>query len=140
MRRGLTLLELLLAIVIACLVLAIALPSFQTFRDRLMVGEEVQRLVSAHRRARSIAILQSQAVVLSVRPDSLSIRTEKGDDLVWAGEGPLSRGVDLAGGERRFAFSPVGITTGLSNASLTLRRGNATRIIVVSRLGRVRVQ
>ncbi|MEO7985231.1 MAG: GspH/FimT family pseudopilin [Gemmatimonadales bacterium] len=140
MQRGLTLPELLLAIVIACLTMAIALPGIQAFRDRLMVTEEVQRLISAHRRARVAAILQSQPLVLVVSADSLSISTVEGHDVVWAASGPLSRGVDLAGGERHFVFSPVGITTGVSNASLTLSRGNATRTIVISRLGRVRVQ
>lgn len=140
MRRGLTLPELLLVIVIAGLMMAIALPGIQAFRDRLMVTEEVQRLVSAHRRARVAAILQSQPVVLAVSADSLSIRTEEGHDVVWTAAGPLSHGVALAGGEHHFFFSPVGITTGVSNASLTLSRGNATKTIVISRLGRVRVQ
>jgi prepilin-type N-terminal cleavage/methylation domain-containing protein len=140
MRRGLTLPELLLAIIISGLIMGIALPGVQSLRNQLIVEEAVQQVVAAHRRARTMAILQSQAVVLSVRPDSLSIRTDSGDSLLWTAAGPFSIGAALAGGERRFTFSPVGITTGLSNASLTITREQASRTIVVSRLGRVRVQ
>jgi Tfp pilus assembly protein FimT len=40
---------------------------------------------------------------------------------------------------RQVTFSPVGISSGLSNASFRLQRGAASRTVVVSRLGRVRV-
>jgi Tfp pilus assembly protein FimT len=36
-------------------------------------------------------------------------------------------------------FSPVGMTIGLSNATFQLRRAAAARVVVVSRLGRVRI-
>jgi Tfp pilus assembly protein FimT len=45
----------------------------------------------------------------------------------------------LAGPIRILTFSPVGITTGLSNASFRLTRGAVSRTVVVSRLGRVRL-
>lgn len=140
MRRGLTLLELLLAIVISGLILGIALPQFGQVRDRLMVDEQVWRIVSAHRRARIAAILESQEVVLSVAADSLSIRNPASHETLWREAGPSSRGVGLAGGSKLIHFSPIGITTGVSNASFALSRGKAFRTIVVSRLGRVRVQ
>lgn len=140
MRRGLSLLELLLAIALSGLLLGIALPGFGSFRDRLMVDEEVRRLVSAHRRARITAILQSTPVVLSIGPDSLTIRADSEPDMGWEEAGPTARGVELAGGSRRLTFSPVGITTGVSNGSFTLSRGGAARTVVVSRLGRLRVR
>lgn len=140
MARGLTLLELLLAIVISGLILGISLPRFAGVRDRLMVDEEVWRIVSAHRRARITAILESQEVVLSVAADSLSIRTMAGRETLWQEAGPSSHGVGLAGGSRQITFSPIGITTGVSNASFALSRGQALRTIVVSRLGRLRIQ
>jgi prepilin-type N-terminal cleavage/methylation domain-containing protein len=140
MRRGLTLLELLLAIIISSLILGISLPRFAEARDRLVVNEEVWRIVSAHRRARITAILESQEVVLSVAADSLSIRTTASHETLWREAGPSFHGVELAGGSKQITFSPVGITTGVSNASFALSRGQALRTIVVSRLGRLRVQ
>ena len=140
MRRGLTLLELLLAIVISGLLLGVSLPRFAAARDRLMVDEEVRRLTSAHRRARITAILQSRAIVLFVSADSLSLSDVVDPAVSWREPGPASRGVGLAGGARQIIFSPVGMSMGVSNASFRLSRGSATRTVVVSRLGRVRVQ
>ncbi|MGH7499336.1 MAG: GspH/FimT family pseudopilin [Gemmatimonadales bacterium] len=140
MRRGMSLLELLLAIAVSGLLLGIALPRLSSLRDHLMVDEEVRRLVSAHRRARITAILQSTPVVLSIGPESLTIHAASEPDVGWEEAGPTSRGVELAGGSKRLTFSPVGITTGVSNASFTLSRGAAARTVVVSRLGRLRVR
>lgn len=140
MRRGQSLIELLLAIVISSLIMGISLPRLGAARDRLMVAEQVGRIVSAHHRARMAAILESRDVVLSIAAESLSIRTTEGHATLWLEPGPSSGGVELAGGPKQITFSPIGITTGLSNASFALSRGEAFRTVIVSRLGRVRVQ
>ena len=132
--------ELLIALVVAGLLLGVTLPRFGEFRDRLSVDEEVRRLVSAHRRARITAILQSTQVVLSIAPDLLSIRADSGPEVSWDEAGPTARGVELAGGPKKLTFSPIGITTGVSNATFTLRRGGAAKSVIVSRLGRLRVK
>ncbi len=140
MRRGYSLLETLLSLVIAGILLGITLPRFGDFRDRLAVTEEAVRIAAAHRRARVMAILQSRPVVLTVNPDSLIITAEPDSKPQWAQEGPAAHGVALAGGVRRISFSPVGITTGVSNATFNLTRGAASRAVVVSRLGRLRIR
>jgi prepilin-type N-terminal cleavage/methylation domain-containing protein len=139
MRRGSSLLELLLALAIAGLLLGIALPRFGLFRDQLAVGEEAGRIAAAHRRARITAILESRAVVLTISPDSLTISTDIDSGTTWVQPGPSAQGVTLAGGSRQLTFSPVGITTGLSNSTFRLSRGAASRTVVVSRLGRLRI-
>jgi len=139
MRRGFSLLELLLAIAIAGLLLGIALPQFGLFRDRLAVGAAAERIAAAHRRARITAILQSHPVVLTIDADSLSIVVEADSGANWKEPGPSAHGVALAGGSRQLTFSPVGITAGLSNATFRLTRGAAIRTVVVSRLGRLRM-
>lgn len=140
MRRGQSLLELLLAIAISSLIMGISLPRLAAARDRLMVDEQVRRIVSAHRRARMAAILQSQEVVLSVAADTLSIRIEEGHETLWLEEGPSFGGVELTGGPKQITFSPIGVTTGVSNASFSLSRGQALRTVIASRLGRLRIQ
>jgi prepilin-type N-terminal cleavage/methylation domain-containing protein len=139
MRRGSSLLELLLALAIAGLLLGIALPRFGLFRDQLAVGEEAGRIAAAHRRARITAILESRAVLLTISPDSLTISTDTDSGITWVQPGPSAHGVTLAGGSRQLTFSPVGIATGLSNATFRLSRGSASRTVVVSRLGRLRM-
>ena len=139
MRRGYTLLEIVLSLVIAGLLLGIALPRFGAFRDQLAVREESGRIAAAHRRARITAILQSRPVVLTIGPDSLTIVAEADSGVPWSQAGPAAHGVTLAGGSRELTFSPLGITTGVSNATFRLTRGAFTRTVVVSRLGRLRI-
>jgi prepilin-type N-terminal cleavage/methylation domain-containing protein len=139
MRRGITLIELLLVLTVTGLLFGIVLPRFATLADGLAVEQAAQHLVGAHRRARMTAILESSQIVLTIAPESLVIRLGSGGPASWRGSGPADGGVALAGGAKQIVFSPVGITTGLSNASFQLTRGNARRTVVVSRLGRARI-
>ena len=139
MRRGVSLLELVLVLVIIGIMLAIALPRVSAYADRLAVDRAALDIVSAHRRARITAILRSQVVELRVGAAELSIRSRGDTAYLWRADGPAASHVALAGPIRTLTFSPVGITTGLSNASFRLTRGAITRTVVVSRLGRVRL-
>ena len=139
MRRGVTLLELALVLAIMGLMAGIAVPRFQRVADSLAVHHAALDLVSAHRRARIIAILQNRMVELTVRADSLAIRTPGAPADLWHAPGPQAEGVSLTGPTHPLVFSPVGLTVGVSNASFRLRRGAATRTVIVSRLGRLRV-
>jgi prepilin-type N-terminal cleavage/methylation domain-containing protein len=139
MRRGFTLLELALVLSIAGLMLGIALPRLGALHDSLTVERAAQEIIAAHQRARIIAITQSQPALLTVAPDRFTIRLRGATTAFWEGIGPTALGVSLEGPPRIMTFSPVGMTMGLSNASFRLRRGDAARIVVVSRLGRVRI-
>ena len=138
MRRGATLLELALCLVVLGLLLAISLPRLQEAADRLAVHQAALDLVSAHRRARIGAILQSRVLELTIDSMALVIRQRGSTREVWRAPGPAATHVSLPGPPRTMSFSPVGITLGLSNASFSLSRGAATRTVIVSRLGRVR--
>jgi Tfp pilus assembly protein FimT len=139
MRRGATLLELVLVLVVIGTLTAIAEPRIRGFSDSLAVHRAALEIVSAHRRARISAILQSRIVDLTISAGRLSIRPRGGPADTWSAPGPAAEGVTLAGPSRVIAFSPVGISFGLSNASFPLSRGDASRTVVVSRLGRVRI-
>jgi prepilin-type N-terminal cleavage/methylation domain-containing protein len=140
MRRGLSLLELLLAIAIAGLLLGIGLPSLASVVDGLAVRNEAWRIVAAHRRARITAVLRSRQVVLTVSADSLIVRAANDPDVAWKEAGPSSSGVTLSGGPKEITFLPIGITVGVANASFTLSRGSAARTVILSRLGRLRME
>jgi type IV fimbrial biogenesis protein FimT len=138
MPRGFTLVETLLCMAVLGLLLGIALPRYSTVKDQLTVNDEAGRIAAAHRRARTTAILMSRPVVLTIATDSIVIEADSVDR--WSTPGPAAAGVALAGGARRITFSPIGIATGVSNATFLLTRGSATRTVIVSRLGRLRVQ
>lgn len=139
MRRGLTLLELVLVLAIMGLVAGIAIPQFQRVADTLAVHNAALGIVSAHRRARMSAILQNRPLELTIRADTLAIRAPGAPEDLWHAAGPQADGVELTGPTYALVFSPVGLTMGVSNASYRLTRGTATRTVIVSRLGRLRV-
>jgi prepilin-type N-terminal cleavage/methylation domain-containing protein len=139
MRRGATLLELVLVLVIIGTLTAIAEPRIRGLADSLAVQRAALEIVSAHRRARISAILQSHIVELTISAAELSMRPRGATAATWRAPGPAAEGVTLTGPSHVIAFSPVGISIGLSNASFPLSRGAASRTVVVSRLGRVRI-
>jgi prepilin-type N-terminal cleavage/methylation domain-containing protein len=139
MKSGFTLPEVALALVVAALLLGIALPRFTALKQELAVEQMAQSLVSAHRRARILAITVGHPAVLSVADRSLRITLDGAAQPQWVAPGPLDQGVSITGTPRDLAFSPLGITAGLSNATFQLRLGSATRTVVISRLGRIRI-
>jgi prepilin-type N-terminal cleavage/methylation domain-containing protein len=141
MRRGFTLFELLLVVSIVALLLASALPRAGHLLDSITVEQAAQRLAAAHARARILAVVQSRVALLLIRPDSVTLRLIQGRDTttVWTAAGPSAAGVTLTGPARTIVFSPIGMTTGVSNATYVLVRGPARRQLIISRLGRVRI-
>jgi len=139
MKSGFTLLETALALAVAGLLLGIALPRFTALKQGVIVERAAQNLVAAHRRARNIAIVHGRPAILSVAAPTLRITLVGAGQPHWTSPGPVQDGVTLAGPPRDLTFSPLGITTGLSNASFLLSLGSASRTVVVSRLGRVRI-
>lgn len=139
MRHGHTLIELTLTLAVAGLALGIALPRLAAVQDTLEVDQAAREVATAHRRARIAAITRSRPVVLTISPDSLAYRVAGASARLWRAPGPARNGVVLASPPRQITFSPVGITTGLANASFRLLRGSASRTVVLSRLGRVRI-
>ena len=143
MRRGFSILELLLALVVAGLLAALSLPAIGALHDRLRTDAAARALVAAHRRARFIALAEQRVVMLELTPARLAIRAvESPVDTVlrWEGGGPAVEGVLVTGMPHQAAFGPAGIGLGLANATFVLQRGGAARQVIVSRYGRVRLQ
>lgn len=144
MRNGVTLLELLLVLVLIGVLAGFVIPGSAALADRLAVEHQAARLVTAYRSAWVAARMQQRIAILRVTSDSLSIRTvQQADDpdttLAWSGPGPSVGGVSLTSPAHTSTFGPDGLGLGVSNATHVLARGKASRRIIVSRLGRVRV-
>jgi prepilin-type N-terminal cleavage/methylation domain-containing protein len=144
MRRGFTLLELLIVLSILGVLAGIVIPSSAALADRLAVEHQAARILTAYRSAWVAARMQQRLAILRVSPDTLTIRTVSGAGspdtvLAWLAPGPSVAGVALASPAYTSVFGPDGLGMGLSNTTHVLRKGNATRKVVVSRLGRVRI-
>ena len=140
--RGVSLLELLVVLGLTGLVSAFVVPTLFHVRDRLAVDAAARQLVLAHREARDASVTTQRMTLLRLAPDTLELRTALGRDttLLWRRPGPRSYGVEVTGAPRVLRFIPFGYTIGGSNTTYTLRRGGAERKVIISRLGRVRVE
>ena len=141
MKQGMTLIELLLALVVVGLLTGAAAPAVAGLRDRHVVQAAAAEIAGAHNRARIRAVLESRVSELEVRADSLviSLTFASGAAVVWSVPGPLASGTALLSPSRKISFAPTGVTMGFANATFIVTRGSARRQVVVSRLGRVRV-
>jgi prepilin-type N-terminal cleavage/methylation domain-containing protein len=139
MRRAFTLPELLLVLALASVLLGVAIPRFSATLDRIEVSAAASHIAAAHRRARLMAVTQSLVTVLSVDALALTIRPRGQTAPLWSEAGPAAHRVSVAGPARQFTFSPEGFSLGLSNATIRLTRGSATRTVIISRRGRIRV-
>jgi len=142
MTPGATLLELIVALSIVGLVLGIAAPRLSEPMDTLTVEHAAGEIAGAHARARVAAVVESRITVLHIGPDSLTMEVMEpgGPARRWSIPGPDRFAVSMAGAARTLTFSPTGITMGFSNTSWTLTKGTVTRRVVISRLGRIRIE
>ncbi len=141
MRRGTTLLELLLVIVLTAILALIALPALAALRDGLAVNEAAALVSGAHARARLLAVVEQRVTVLTLTPDSLTVRVveSSGDTSArWRARGPAALRVTSAGLPREITFAPSGVAFGFANGTYEFTRGSAARRVIVSRYGRVR--
>jgi len=139
MKQAFTLPEVLLVLALGGIILGIAIPRLSAALDRIEVAAAASHIAAAHQRARLMAVTQSLVAVLSVDHLALTIRRRGLTTPLWSEAGPAAHRVSLDGPPRQFTFSPEGFSLGLSNATLRLTRGSATRTVIISRLGRVRV-
>jgi prepilin-type N-terminal cleavage/methylation domain-containing protein len=141
MRKGTTLIELLVALAIVGILAAIALPSGAALLGGVLTDRAAHQLMAAHRVARFTAIMRGRLTRLEITPDSLVVRLAGGPDnsVVWRAAGPAADGVELTGPAYALVFTPVGLPYGLGNGTYTFTRGSARCSVVISRLGRLRL-
>lgn len=140
MERGFTLLELAVVLVVAGFVLAIGLPRWGGVLDHIAADAAARDITSALAAARGAAVAQGRRIQVRITADSILLDTLGSESWgPWRSRsGPSARGVTLTTSNPIVAFAPSGITWGVSNTSIAVRRGSHVETVVVSRLGRVR--
>jgi type IV fimbrial biogenesis protein FimT len=150
---GFTLVELLTAVTVMAILLAIATPSF---RDVALAGQlrsSANDLLATSRLARSEAIKQNAVITLCVSPDGATCGTGGWEQgwIVLKGTEMLQRHAGLAPGLKISAasslttvtFQPTGL--GATAATLTVCRatpsiGRQERVVTIDTSGRARVR
>jgi type IV fimbrial biogenesis protein FimT len=137
-RPAFTLLELVVALTIAGILLALGLPRFASARDArsvrgamdvLSTGFSLARQTALARRTPVAVVFDTAAGVVRVRSAAGGIRRS---DLL------ATFGVTVATNRDSAVYDPRGFGYGLSNLSVIVRRGKFVDTLTMSRLGRVR--
>ncbi|MEO7086112.1 MAG: GspH/FimT family pseudopilin [Gemmatimonadaceae bacterium] len=137
-RRGFTLIETVATLVICGVLFSIAVPRMSELRDASAVRSAMTDLGATFTAARQTAVTRRTLV-------AVVIDTAGGEIMLRAGGRTLLRhGLRMAYGVRvgsdrdSAVYDPRGLAYGLSNLSVTVRRGNFIDTLTMSRLGRVR--
>ena len=130
--------ELVVAMTIVALAMAIVAPRLASLRDHAAVRASTMDVGAFFSRARELAIARREPIAIVF--DSLAGAVE-----LRAIGGRLSRrgvrrlyGVTLGANRDSVVYDPRGLGYGLSNLTVTLRRGSFVDTLRMSRLGRVR--
>ncbi|HXH63201.1 MAG TPA: GspH/FimT family pseudopilin [Gemmatimonadales bacterium] len=140
MRRGFSLLELMIVLAIVAIVTALAVPSLGDIMDWVAADGAAHDVTTALAVARATAVSQSTLVRVEIGADSLRIDIRM--DGVWGPyrsfSGPSARGVQLEVSNPEVVFGPSGLGWGTANSTITLRRGARVETVTTSRVGRVK--
>jgi prepilin-type N-terminal cleavage/methylation domain-containing protein len=140
MRRGLTIVELMVVLAILAIVTAVTLPRLAGFLDWIAVDTAAQEVSTAIAVARSAAVMQATRSRAVIAAESLRIDRWRQDS--WGNlhrwPGPDRHGVALDVSNPVVMFDPIGLAWGPSNTKVVLRRGTRVATLTVSRLGRVK--
>jgi Tfp pilus assembly protein FimT len=135
-RAGLTLFELLLVTLVFGVLATLAIPRWVHLRDASSVRAAMTDLGATFATARQIAILRRSnvAIVFDTAKGVVRIRSA-GETLAERAYG-ASYTVLLGANRDSAVYDPRGLGYGLSNLSVTVRRGGFVDTLTMSRLGR----
>lgn len=138
MRRGTTLPELVLGLVIAGILGAIAVNRGAVIRDRLRVRSAATEAVSTFALARRWSMSHAARTAVTIDTASATLAVSSYADTITRRQLGATHGVTLTASRDSMAYAPNGLGYGASNLTVVLQRGVAAETIFVSRLGRVR--
>jgi Tfp pilus assembly protein FimT len=138
MRRGFTLIETLIILVITAALLAIAIPRAGAILDRIEVRGAVSEIEMMFAIARQAAIARAAQVTLDIDVARRSLTVKQGAEIIRTRAVGSSHGVVISANRSTITYAPDGLGYGAANLSLFVSRGSVVDTIVVSRLGRVR--
>ena len=140
MRRGITLVELALAMVVVCLIATFAVAGGRRLLDGMSVRAATGEAHTLFGVARQRAILGSRMVTLEIDTTRRQLIVRSTAETLRVRQLGAVHGVTLAATRLSTTYGANGVGYGASNLTLVVRRGGAADTLTVSRLGRVRRQ
>lgn len=139
MRRGVTLLELILVCTFVAVTAGLALPRTKYVLDGLRIRQAAHEVSGAVAITRAAAIRRGAPARLVVDRPQGSIRVESGGDTLMERELRRMHYVQLYATRDTVTFGANGLGFGVANSTIVVSIGARAETVVVSRLGRARV-
>jgi prepilin-type N-terminal cleavage/methylation domain-containing protein len=140
-RRGFTLFELTAVLVLAAMLVAVAAPHFAAMRDGAAVRAALGDIGGTLDLARQSAVANrvSTSVVIDTASGELVVRRNSpGGAMIARRTIHRSYGVTLGANRDSVVYDSRGLGYGVSNVTVTARRGRFVDTLSMSRLGRLR--
>ena len=139
MRRGITLVELVLVAALVGILWAIGMPALLRHLDRTRVRHAASEITSTLALARTTAVAREAYVTTIFDSTRSSVFVViNGTDTLVTRELRILYDVEIRSNRDSMVYGPSGLGFGAANQSVTLQRGSAADTVVISRLGRVR--
>jgi Tfp pilus assembly protein FimT len=136
-RRGATLPELMIVVLLITVLCSLVFPLVHRARDRSAAFSAAVEVRSLLAKARHLAVARRATTAVRFGTDH-SVTVFTGRDTLVRRDLAGTHGVTLAASRDSIAYGPTGRGYGAANSTIIVRRGQAADTVVVSRLGRVR--
>ena len=137
-RPAFTLLELTLTMTIVALCLALVAPRFAALRDGASVRGASNEIGAAFSNAREMAIARATTVAIVFDTAAGAVELRSGGQRITRRTLGALYGVRVTTNRDSAVYDARGLGYGVSNLSVTVRRGAMADTLTMSRLGRVR--
>jgi prepilin-type N-terminal cleavage/methylation domain-containing protein len=138
MRKGTTLIEVGVAVVILGIMASFTFPRFGSYRDRIAVDAAAVSTLSLLATARHAALRRATNTAVHLDTAGAIVSVVAGVDTLETRSLREVHGVSMTTSRDSIAFASSGLGYGAANTQIILRRGVAAETVSVSRLGRAR--
>ena len=136
MRSGMTQLELIVVMIVGGLLCSLAVPRLVRLRDASSVRAAMTDVGSAFATARQAAVTRRTLVAVVFDTAAGTVRVSAGGETILRRSLRASYSVVIGANRDSAVYDARGLGFGLTNLSLTVRRGSFVDTLTMSRLGR----